>query len=302
MKKAAKLQSGLMVLLIFSLLMFVAVGLPKVDFSIFTSGKVPFFTNGIVGFLRATALLTFATAGAVVIGEMGGEMKNPGRDIPIAIFASTFVIGVLYALVSTVAVGILPLEQTAFQPLTNVAKTILPNSLFIVFIVFGAMAALATTLNATFSWVTKGLLIACHDGWLPAKFGEVNEKYGTPHWILTFFYVIGLIPIFTGMSLEFISSVGNAAIQTANIFPIIAAGYLPYKYAKEYEKSPLKMPTWLLRTFVVIGVALQFVQAYFLLSDKPASVFIAFGVYIALVVLYINFVKKEDTIEFQREF
>jgi APA family basic amino acid/polyamine antiporter len=282
--------------------MFVVIGLPKVDFSIFTSGEIPFFTNGLVGFLRATALLTFATAGAVVIGEMGGEMKNPGRDIPIAIFASTTVIGILYAVVSIVAVGILPLEQTAFQPLTNVAKTILPSGLFIVFIVFGAMAALATTLNATFSWVTKGLMIACHDGWLPESFGEVNEKYGTPHKILTFFYIVGLIPIFTGMSLEFISSVGNAAIQTANILPIIAAGYLPYKYAAQYAKSPFKVPKGVLRILVVCGVMLQLIQAYFLLSDKPASVFVAFGIYIAIVLLYIRFGKSQESIEFQREF
>ncbi|MCS5423033.1 MULTISPECIES: APC family permease [Psychrilyobacter] len=301
-KKAAKLQSVMMGLLILSLGMFVVIGLPKVDYSIFTSGKEVLFTHGMSGFFKATALLTFATSGAIVIGEMGGEMKNPGRDIPIAILASTAVIGVVYALVSTVAVGILPLEQTAFQPLTNVAKTILPHSLFIVFIVCGAMVALATTLNATFSWVTKGLLIACHDGWLPEKLGEVNEKYGTPHWILTFFYIVGLIPIVTGMSLEFISSLGNAAIQIANILPLIAAVVLPYKYKDLYEKSPLKLPKWLIKVLVVCAVVLQCVQGYFLLADKSANIFVVAGVYILLAFAYSKFLYKKGSISFQREF
>ncbi|GAA0177182.1 APC family permease [Clostridium sediminicola] len=301
-QKAAKLQKVLMVLLVLSLGIFIVKGLPKVDYSLFTAGKTVLFTHGLKGFLQATALLTFATNGAIVVSELGGELKNPGRDIPVAILVSTAVVGVLYALVSMVAVGILPLEQTAFQPLTNVAKEILPNSLFICFIVFGAMAALATTLNATFSWVTKGLLIACHDGWLPEKFGAVNKKYGTPHWILTFFYVVGLIPIVTGLSLEFISSLGNAAIQLANILPLIAAAMLAYKYPEAYKKSPFKLPKTLIKVLVAGGVILQFVQGYFLLVDQSVSVYVMSAVYIIAAFVYSSAVYKKGNINFKREF
>lgn len=301
-KSATKLQSIMMILLISSLLIFIFYGFPKVDFSNFSFSSPTLFTGGAQGFFTATALLTFAAGGAVVIAEMGGELKNPGKDIPIAIIVSTFGIGIIYALMAIVAAGVLPLEETAFQPLTNVSRAILPTPLFYYFVVCGAMTALATTLNAVFSWVTKGILVACEDGWLPRKFGVVNRKYGSPHWILTFFYIVGLIPILTGLSLEFISSIGNAAIQVANILPIIAAMLLPIKFPEAYAKSQFRIGKAILKVMVVIAVILQFVQGYFLMSGKPVSVLVTAVVYILAAYAYTVIRYKKASIEFIREF
>jgi len=301
-KSATKLQSVLMLLLISSLGIFIVNGWPQVNFEMFAPGSVTLFTGGAKGFFTATALLTFATGGAVVIAEMGGEMKNPGRDIPLAIIISTLVIGVLYVFMSTVAVGVLPLDQTAFQPLTNVARAVLPTPLFYYFIIFGAMAALATTLNATFSWATKGLLIASKDGWVPAKFGEVNEKYGSPHWILTFFYIIGLIPILTGLSMGFISAFGNAAIQVANILPIIAALMLPKKYPEAYKNSKFKINLTLLKFVAIVAVCIQFVQGYFLMADMSLTVIISAVAYVALAFIYTGYRMKKGGISTGSDF
>lgn len=301
-KSAAKLQTFLMLLLVSSMGVFIFKGLPQVDFNTFSSANGMLFTGGAKGFFTATALLTFATGGAVVIAELGGELKNPGRDIPLAIIISTIVVGILYAFMSMVAVGVLPLEQTAFQPLTNVARAVLPTPLFYYFIICGAMAALATTLNATFSWVTKGLLIACGDGWLPKKFGEVSERFGTPHWILTFFYIIGIIPIVTGLSLEFISSLGNAAIQVANILPIASALMLPRKYPEAYKNSKFKIGTGILKVIVVCAILLQFVQGYFLMVDMPIKVILTAIAYVVLAFLYSTYRMNKGNIKIQKEF
>jgi len=301
-KSATKLQSILMLLLISSLGIFIFKGFPQVDFTTFTSSNPSFMTGGLKGFFTATALLTFATGGAVVISEMGGEMKNPGKDIPLAIIISTVGIGILYAVMSSVAAGVLPVEETAFQPLTNVAREILSTPLFFYFIVFGAMAALATTLNATFSWVTKGLLIACEDGWLPKSFGAVSEKYGTPHWILTFFYIIGMIPIVTGLSLDFIASLGNAAIQVANILPLIAAWYLPKKYPEAYKKSGFKINITILKVIVIIGVMLQFIQGYFLMDGMPITVIVTAVIYVVAAFVFASVKAKSGKIRFEKQF
>lgn len=293
-KSAANIQKVMMLILLITLLFFVIMGLREVQTLTFFGPSL--FTGGYRGFFTATALLTFATSGAVVIAEMGGELKNPGRDIPIAIIVSTVGIGILYAFVATVAVGILPLEQTAFQPLANVARKIFPGPLFYFFIIGGAMCALATTMNATFSWLPKGILIACEDGWLPKSLGRVNEKYGTPHYILTILYIVGVIPICSGLSLRFISELGTGAIMIANILPVLASLFLARKYPKAHRASKFKFPESILVVLVVIAIVLQAIQGYFLLTDIPSTSLMATAGYVALAIVYIIWRYKKTQI------
>ena len=83
------------------------------------------FPNGWYGFGLACVVLSFSTGGAQYISELGGEMKTPQKALPRAIIYSTALAAVFFALVSIVAVGILPVEQTAGKPLSEVAKVIL---------------------------------------------------------------------------------------------------------------------------------------------------------------------------------
>ena len=62
-----------------------------------------------------------------------------------------------------------PVARVANEPLTHVAKEILPKQLYVFFIVGGAWAALISTLNSQLASATKPLMQAANDGWLPAK-------------------------------------------------------------------------------------------------------------------------------------
>lgn len=283
-KQAAVLQKSMVYVLIGSLLAFTLFGLPRVDASVFC--RAAMFPNGPKGFLTAVALLSFATGGATVIVELGGEMKRPQHDIPYTVIVSTFACALLYAGMSAVASGVLPIEQVANRPLTEVARTVLPRALFFVFMTGGAMFAVATTLNATLAWCTKGLLVACEDGWLPKSLGKVSEKYGTPIRLLTLFYVIGMLPILTGLSLATISMLGTGMISLTYLLPTIAAIYLPVKHPEQYRESPFYMKPALLNTVIVIAFLALAVQAYLLLSPLPKKILLGSAVIVAVAALY----------------
>lgn len=53
--------------------------------------------------LSAIALLSFATGGAQVIGNMGSEIIDPQKNMPKVIIISTVTVGIMYALVAMVA-------------------------------------------------------------------------------------------------------------------------------------------------------------------------------------------------------
>lgn len=282
---AALVEKIMVGVLLIALIVFVAWGMPEVNYAVFN--KTDMFPSGFVGFFMAVGLLSFATGGAQVVAELGGEMKNPGRDIPLTIIVSTLGVGVLYAFMATIATGILPIADVANKPLTDVARTILSGPLFIFFMVGGAMFALATTLNATLSWVTKGIMIACADGWLPKSLGIVNKRFGTPHWLLTVFYVIGVIPILTGLPLTIISALGTGVLLLANVIPVLAATRLPKKYPVQYSNAPFKVPAKVLNVIVTIGVLLLLFQGYLLISSLSFKIIIATIAFMIVAALYV---------------
>ncbi|MGU3343281.1 APC family permease [Staphylococcus succinus] len=290
--KSASIVGNLMVItLIIALSCLIIFGMPHVNFNVFTPSSM--LPDGFTGFFTAVGLVSFATGGAQVVAELGGEMKNPKRDIPVVIIVATIFVGLLYAFIASIAVGVLPIPEVAGRPLTSVAKEVLPTPIFIFFMVGGAMFALATTLNSTFTWVTKSLLIAIQDGYLPKALGNVNKRFGTPHWLLFIFYIIGALPIIFGMSLNVVAQLGTGISLIVFAFPAIAVTQLPKKYPKAYQQSPFKIPYPILLIIAVIAVIVLIYQSYLLISDLKLVYIIGTIIYIALSALIAHFSNRK---------
>ncbi len=91
---AAKLQNLLVAILLMAMGAFIIFGLPKVNWAVFTEAHA-IMPNGFINFLTAASLLTFATGGAEFLSELGGEMKNPGRDLPRVLLTIFYIIGLV---------------------------------------------------------------------------------------------------------------------------------------------------------------------------------------------------------------
>lgn len=283
-KLSAQVNKVMVILLIAALLMFIFYGMPNVDFTVFNTAQMA--PDGLAGFFTAVGLVSFATGGAQVIAELGGEMKNPKRDIPLVMIVATVGVGIIYAFVATIAVGVLPIAEVAGQPLTAVANEILPQPLFVFFIVCGAMFALATTLNSTFTWITKSFYAAAEDGLLPKKLATVNQKFGTPHYLLIIFYLVGAVPILTGVSLTVVAQLGTGLSLFIFMFPVLALVRLPAKEPELYARSPFKLSQTKLN--IIAGTALVVLgyQTYLLISDLETVYIIGTLIYILLSALF----------------
>ena len=211
-------------------------------------------------------------------------MKNPGRDLPRAMIGSTVIVAVIYAFIGIVAVGVLPVDQVAGESLILVAKEIFPAPVYVFFIVGGGMFAVASTLNATFTWCTKGLLIAAEEGWLPKQAAAINKK-GTPWVLLTIFYIVGAVPILMGLDLTTISLLGNGVSLIYVLFPIFT-GYLIYKKNPEaMEKSSFKVPKPVLMVLTTVALAGYVVAAILNFSDIANAWKLIVG-YSVVVIIY----------------
>ncbi|WP_068268664.1 APC family permease [Caviibacter abscessus] len=275
LKSSVFLQRFVVSILVLSLLAFVGFGLPQVnDFTSFFTLKntIP---QGIGNFLAASVLVRYALIGAEFLSEFGGDSKNPGRDIPYAMLASTFSVSVLYLFIAIVAAGVLPIEEVAFKNLGIVAKKILPNWMYLVFMIGGGMAALLSSLNAVFAWATKGIKAAINDGWLPKKLAQENKMFKTPHWLLLMYYIAGMIPIILGQEIRAISVIGTNIGLIFSIFPVIAVMFLLKKNPDAYEKAAFKLPKWAMYVIPVISIVIYiigFMSSYSYLKEQGAII------------------------------
>ena len=243
-----------------------------------------FMTEGVSGFLTATAYLGFATGGATVILGVSAECKNPTKDIPFVIVTSTIGVAILYGLVATAAAGVLPVPEVANQPLTLVAAEILPKPLYVLFIVGGAMFALATTLNSQIMSATKPVMQSCEDGWFPQSLAALS-KYKTPWKIMIIYYIILVVPIVLELEISQISSIVQILGYFNNLVLTITAMKLPAMFPEAWEKSQFKVPTPVFKALMIVTCIAILIQASFMLKSMTpqliifnvATLVVAFG-------------------------
>lgn len=279
---SAQIGVALAVVMLAAFMTYVGFGLPQVHWHTF-SNLVP---NGLTGLFTAAALLTFATGGGTAAAELGGEMRKPHRDVPLAIVGGTLVAAVLYVLISLPSAGVLPIDQVANKPLTLVAHHAMPYPAYVWFIVGGAIVAVIATMNAALLWGTKSLLMAVQDGWFPRRLGDVNRRFGTPHFLITILFLVALIPILTGINIGVIASAGAGFGQLIFLAPVIGSFVMRYKFPERLAAAPFKLNKWLHLVLVVLGCAVNCYLAYLLFKSLTASVLIVLAAWILVGALW----------------
>jgi basic amino acid/polyamine antiporter, APA family len=285
LKTSAIVQNLMVVFLLLALSLFIAFGLPKVDWSTLTPSIKNFMPNGIGKFLLGIGLLSFATGGAKFIAENGGEVENPKRNLPLSMIVSTLIVAVFYTLIGIVASGVLPIEAVAFKTLSDVAKVIFPAPLFVFFIIGGGMFALATTVNGTLSWVTRGMHVAATEKWLPEIFARQN-KAGIPAALLIMFFIVGSIPIVTGMDIKSIAAMGIGVNMVCELMSVYACYLLPKKNPEAFASSPLGMKRTPLNILLILATVLLLGTFYISLSDLKPNVLAMIAVYVVILLAY----------------
>jgi APA family basic amino acid/polyamine antiporter len=291
---AARFQLLMVILLIVSLLTFVAVGITYVDdFQVYSNPETV-MPAGIGAFISAAFLLRYGMVGSEFVSELGGESKNPGRNIPLVMMCCLLFVTLLYIGVAVVATGVLPLTAVQGKSLAFVAKEIFPPALYIFFVVGGVMLALISSLNAIFSWCTKGLYMATHDGWFPTGLATTN-RFGTPYILLTVFFVVGMLPIVTGTTLAYVTILGNAVGIVFGIIPALALYNLNTKKPEAYANASFKLPVLAMKILPIVAFSIYAYGVYLSSIDFINSEhLLAFAIYAALIVAYAHW--REPTV------
>jgi len=130
---------------------------------------------------RASIVLIFAFSGVESALVPSGEVKDPARTVPRAIFVAMLTITFLYIAIQLVAQGVLGSAlATSTTPLADAAGAVLGP--------WGRILLLSAVVISTFGYLSgmtlaipRALYAFGRDGFLPAAIASVHPRFRTPH-------------------------------------------------------------------------------------------------------------------------
>jgi amino acid transporter len=164
------------------LVLFVLLGLTYVTPEAFAGASVPAYGD----FGEAVLLLFYAFIGFEGAVIPAGEARDPRRDIPRALFLSAGATAILYFLIQTVSVAVLPDLATSKRPLAEAAGVMMGPTGFAI-ITFAAAISIGGNLASSCLSAPRMTYALAREGELPAWFGAVHATCRTPHWSIVFY-------------------------------------------------------------------------------------------------------------------
>ncbi len=239
---------------------------------------------GMLGIFAAIAYLFELYLGAEAVAAAQAEVKNPGRNIPLAIILSAVVLIALYTSVVVVAVGIVPPEVLSEQssPIAFVAEQALGPAGGVLISVGLAIAGLAATNEAILAQ-SRVLYAMSRDGYMPKALGKVHKRFCTPHIAIIVGAIFTVIFAATGLV--------NFVVYAVNLgfiigFSIVNLSVIKLRKIAPHLKRPFKVPLYPLTPLA--GIAASIFLSLFI---DPSVLILGFElIIVALLVYYIKMV------------
>jgi amino acid transporter len=227
---------------------------------------------------RSVILLIFAFAGIEFALVPSGEVKDPARTVPRALFIAMSAITILYVAIQYVAQMILgpqlALEQAA--PLTAAARAV-AGSGGALFIGVCASISMFGYVSGMIFTAPRALYAFGRDGILPPVFARVHERYDTPAVAIVAQCVMTFIVAATG-GFATLAILSNIAVLVLYLFCCIAAWELRRRDVHT-GGTPFRIPGGALVPFLAVAVIV------WILSNAKAKEFAVIGAVLVLASL-----------------
>ncbi|MGM0398963.1 MAG: amino acid permease [Halobacteriota archaeon] len=246
----AKETGGVQTVIVFTLLAiltaFAIAGFFSFDYSTLTAGGglAPFGTGAI---LPATALVFVSFLGYAKIATVAEELKNPGRNLPIAIIGSVGIVTVLYAILVTTMLGVVPWPELSLDaPVAQAAEIAFPERLGPIggiaaasagVMTIGALLATASSANASILASARINFAMGRDKIVTDWLNEIHPNYATPYRsILVTGALIVVFIAFLGRDIEVLAKA--ASVLHLIVYALMNAALIVFREADVPEYDP----------------------------------------------------------------
>ncbi|WP_336022955.1 amino acid permease [Halobellus salinisoli] len=239
-KETGGIQTIIVSVLLLILTLFAVRGWLSFDFATLTGdgGLAPM---GYGAILPGTALVFVSFLGYAKIATVAEELKNPGRNLPIAIIGSVALVTVIYAILVSIMLGVVPwpdLSQSA--PLTQATEAAFPggwSGIAVTIVTAGALLATASSANASILASARINFAMGRDQIVTDWLNEIHPQFATPY--RSILVTGGLILAFIvalGQDLEILSKA--ASVLHLVVYALMNAALIVFRETDDPEYDP----------------------------------------------------------------
>ena len=235
------------------------------------------FKDNVFVIMRTIALIYALYVGFEVIADDAEEVKNPTKNIPIAIIVSLILITLVYSLSTAVALGTTPWQELAGSEtaLSDTIGKFLPG-IGVTIIAFAGIVGALTSVNSSMLSATRETFTLSRDGAWPLALQRLNRAR-VPFMAIIFIGVVS--SMITGIGLvNFLSYITSAGY----LFVLFCSNAAMIVLRKKYPTihRPFKVPLFPLTPIVASLTCL--IVIFF--SDVNALLFM--GALLVLLSIY----------------
>jgi len=228
---------------------------------------------------RTAIVLIFAFVGLEVALVPSGEVRDPARTVPRALFSALAITTTLYLLIQAVAQGLLGPAMSTFSaaPLAEAASRVLGRS--------GRVLVLAGATISMFGYVSgdmlgspRALFAFARDGVLPAPLAWIHPRFHTPYVAIVVYATI-VAAVAISSSFTQLAILANVAALTLYLM-CVAASYELQRRDVRADGTPFAVPAGPLVPVLATAVIL------WLLSNATAREFAVEALVIAVASVF----------------
>jgi len=287
----AKETGGLQNVIVAGLLIALTVFFIRALFDVDMENLVPLIPPeiGISGFFMVTPVLFITFMGFAEIAAVSEEIKNPARNLPIALVGSVVIVTVIYCLVEFCIVGVLRYDDPSMATetiLMEIARTLMGKTGYSL-LMLGGIFATVSSANASIMAASRISFAMGRDHLMPDWFNQIHRRFRTPYRSIV---VTGGLTMFLlvilGSHLELIAEVGG--FLSLLLYAFISLACMVMRHAElDWYNPSFKTPLYpvlpilgLLGCLFVMGI-----------TSRP-TILIGLGIIAGTLIWYVLFLRE----------
>jgi basic amino acid/polyamine antiporter, APA family len=285
--ESAKVNAAMVLIKICVLVLFVAVGVTGWN-SDNLSDFAPFGLNGITS---AAGIIFFSFIGLDAVSTAGEEVKNPRRNLPLAILIALAVVTSLYVLVALVAVAAQPLADFEGQEagLSAILEMVTGASWPATVIAAGAVISIFSVTLVVIYGQTRILFAMGRDGMIPPLFHRLNPRTLTP--VPATIIVAVVVSLLAGLlPINFLAEM--TSIGTLVAFMIVSIGVIVLRQRSPDLPRGFKVPLYPILPLASVAGCIWIIQ-----DLRAVTIYVFFGWATVALLWYAFYGRRHSALE-----
>ena len=284
--ESARVNAVMVLIKVGVLVLFVLVGLQGWD-SDNLSDFTPF---GLTGITSAAGIIFFSYIGLDAVSTAGEEVKNPRRNLPLAIIFALVVVASLYVAVAIVAVAAQPAADFEGQEagLSAILEDVTGSTWPATVLAAGAVISIFSVTLVVIYGQTRILFAMGRDGMLPPLFHKLNPRTLTP--VPATIIVAVVISLLAGvLPIDFLAEM--TSIGTLVAFLVVSIGVIVLRQTQPGLPRGFKVPLYPLLPILSVAGCIWIIQ-----DLRPVTIYVFFAWSAVALLWYLLYGRRHSVL------